>query len=346
MGVITLGPFVLQTNMLALLAGIFIAVAITRYRLRGSAQVQKGIALAMNAVLIAIVVWKLSVFVVQPDLVNRFIHALLYFNGGRTGAYMAVAASLLYIVFELRRQPKEAVHIYLDGLISAALIAASIYMVLQFLIGEGSRVSAAVLAVWFISCTVYILRIPRFVSAQRGIQLAIISIVGAALLHTGVVNGWERVRASLASGEAEQADIGLKKGQLAPDFALELAGGGTAKLSDFQGKTVVVNFWATWCPPCEAEMPYLQQYYEYYEASGAVVLGVNATSTEVSKPVVGSWIKHWGLSFPNVYDINGEVVRQYRVAAFPTTYVINPNGTVKAKHQGPLTFQLLKELAG
>ena len=82
-------------------------------------------------------------------------------------------------------------------------------------------------------------------------------------------------------------DVGLEKGQTAPDFTLINLQGEEVTLSELQGKKVVLNFWATWCPPCKAEMPHMQNYYEQYAAKDNVeIVGVNLTySNETVKRV-------------------------------------------------------------
>lgn len=74
--------------------------------------------------------------------------------------------------------------------------------------------------------------------------------------------------------------IGLEKGERAPDFTLTDLKGNTVKLSDFKGKKVMLNFWASWCPPCKAEMPYMEQIYKKYKKEDIEIVAVNLTATE------------------------------------------------------------------
>src|SRR5690625_5188421 len=99
------------------------------------------------------------------------------------------------------------------------------------------------------------------------------------LVIVGLV-GWA-VYDFAANQEAEEEEdpvVGLEKGNLAPDFELETIEGETVKLSDYRGEKVMLNFWATWCPPCRAEMPDMQKFHENHDEG--VILAVNLTETE------------------------------------------------------------------
>ena len=111
----------------------------------------------------------------------------------------------------------------------------------------------------------------------------------------------------------------------APDFKLSLLNGGETYLSDFSGKPVMLNFWATWCPPCREEMPYLQQIHEQRSAD-VVVLTVNMAENPGD---VEEFIREFGLSFPVLLDSNGDVAQQYGVRAIPTTFFIDKSGILQ-----------------
>ena len=111
----------------------------------------------------------------------------------------------------------------------------------------------------------------------------------------------------------------------APDFKLSLLNGGETYLSDFSGKPVMLNFWATWCPPCREEMPYLQQIHEQRSAD-VVVLTVNMAENAGD---VEEFIREFGLSFPVLLDSNGDVAQQYGVRAIPTTFFIDKSGILQ-----------------
>jgi len=129
--------------------------------------------------------------------------------------------------------------------------------------------------------------------------------------------------AGVSSGVVEPGRASL--GEPAPDFALETPDGDKLALADFAGKPVILNFWATWCRPCQIEMPYLQTAHNLHAEKGLVVLGVDVGErSDVVKP----FLEQLGLTFPVVLDQNSRVADQYRVYSYPTTYLIDRDGRV------------------
>lgn len=125
---------------------------------------------------------------------------------------------------------------------------------------------------------------------------------------------------------------GLKVGQKAPDFTLQTLAGEEVSLSDFKGKKVMINFWATWCPPCRAETPHMVKYYnEQAEKENFEILSVNAMSTESNSKKVEDFIKEYEMTFPIVIDPRGETVKQYEVLNFPTSFFVNTEGVIEQK---------------
>lgn len=114
----------------------------------------------------------------------------------------------------------------------------------------------------------------------------------------------------------------------APDFTLNSLAGEPIKLSDLRGKAVVLNLWASWCPPCRAEMPALNSVYEKLRDQGLVVLGVN-TLFQDDEAGARAAIQDWGLSFPIVFDRDGVASRQYHLEAMPTTFFIGRDGVIR-----------------
>ena len=117
----------------------------------------------------------------------------------------------------------------------------------------------------------------------------------------------------------------------APDFLLYDLEGKPVSLSDFHGKPVILNFWATWCGPCVYEMPFLQQVYEEWSTEELVLLIVNIG--ESSSQVEG-FLERYELSLPILLDIDKEVARKYYVRGIPTTFFIDKDGIVQAVKVG------------
>ncbi len=127
-------------------------------------------------------------------------------------------------------------------------------------------------------------------------------------------------------------------GAAAPDFELLDRSGQAVRLSDFQGKAVVVNFWASWCPPCREEMPALQTIASKYADQGLVVLGIN-TSFSDSRDEALQFMDELGLTFPILFDETGEVTEKtFGVIGLPVTFWIKPDGSIHSIHVGPATL--------
>lgn len=144
--------------------------------------------------------------------------------------------------------------------------------------------------------------------------------------------------------ELETIETGIQKGQLAPELELLDLEGNTVKLSDYKGKIVFVNFWATWCPPCQAEMPHMQKFYEDYASKDVAILGVNLTPTEKSKNDIYTFVDDEKLTFPIVLDEEGDTMLAYRVVAYPTTYLLDARGVIQEKFVGPISYEIMKNV--
>ena len=123
--------------------------------------------------------------------------------------------------------------------------------------------------------------------------------------------------------------------------------------SDYEGKTVFLNFWATWCGPCKREMPEVQALYEKYgnNEGDVIVLGVaNPKSEEypynqdVTQPEVEQFLEDGGYTFPVVMDVTGEVFYSYGISAFPTTFMIGADGNVFGYVPGALTGDMMESI--
>ncbi|MDM5320106.1 TlpA disulfide reductase family protein [Bacillus altitudinis] len=142
--------------------------------------------------------------------------------------------------------------------------------------------------------------------------------------------------------EPKEPAIGLEKGDQAPDFELKTLDGQTASLSDYQGKKVLVNFWATWCKPCRTEMPDLDAIRSEYDQ--VEVLAVNLTTTEKSVDHVATFADELKLSFPILLDQKG-IQARYQVLSYPTTYILDEKGRIlSVKHQMLTKKEIEQEL--
>ncbi|WP_053363595.1 redoxin domain-containing protein [Bacillus sp. FJAT-27251] len=127
-------------------------------------------------------------------------------------------------------------------------------------------------------------------------------------------------------------------GKPAPSFSLVNMEGKEVKLEDYKGKKVMLNFWATWCPPCKAEMPAMQQLYE--KAGGS--FEILAIAIDPDNDVAG-FVNEYELTFPILLDKNGTVNNDYGIISIPTTFLIDEDGKMKKKHIGMMTLEQMEE---
>ncbi len=129
-------------------------------------------------------------------------------------------------------------------------------------------------------------------------------------------------------------------GRLAPNFTLQTVDGQSVTLGDLRGQVVVVNFWATWCPPCRSEMPALQEAYDARRDEGLAVLAVN--QGEAPDPVQ-TFGRELNLSFPLLLDPAFDVTDAYRVGLLPTTFFIGRDGVIHdITYGGPMSRALIE----
>lgn len=131
-------------------------------------------------------------------------------------------------------------------------------------------------------------------------------------------------------------------GYRAPDFTLQTLSGEPFTLSDQQGQPVVLNFWATWCPPCRAEIPFFQAASRKYNGQ-VIIAGVDD-----GEPAdrVAPFVREMGITYPVPLDESGEISRIYRVSSLPETVFIDRNGVVQNIHLGIMNQAMLEERIG
>lgn len=169
------------------------------------------------------------------------------------------------------------------------------------------------------------------------ITLVIIGLVGWALYDFLVSD--DSASESEFQELSEDIDVGLDKGNLAPDFELETVDGETVQLSDFRGEKILLNFWATWCPPCRSEMPDMQKYHENHE--DGTILAVNLVETEQNFAGISEFLDEYGITFNVLLDESSDVANIYEAHALPTSYLIDRNGLIHNKAIGAINYDLL-----
>lgn len=196
---------------------------------------------------------------------------------------------------------------------------------------------------------------PRAIKTLRNVVLPLNSVAIIVLLiwavQSGLVPGLSNGSTSSNAGDLLQSDffslggqpLGAAKGggpglgKAAPAFALQDLEGRVVHLSDFRGKVVLLNFWATWCPPCRREFPELVKAYAG-GTSDVVVLGVDL---QENVDQVRKFADDYGAKFPIVIDVTASVAGAYRVFGLPSSYFIDQDGILREQYFGPLNAKLI-----
>ena len=149
-------------------------------------------------------------------------------------------------------------------------------------------------------------------------------ILTLVLLLAGCSAGPEPPGGENPTTPVEDAQVG----NLAPDFQLQSLDGQTISLGDLRGKPVLINFWATWCPPCRSEMPYIQEIYEEWTDKGLLVLAINIGE---SASTVEDFMQSNSLSFTVLLDTKQDIAQRYNITGIPTTFFIDKDGIIQDK---------------
>lgn len=161
-----------------------------------------------------------------------------------------------------------------------------------------------------------------------GLENLIIGVIVAAVLGFVLLQR----QGFFLSGPSAEVTRPASRTVLAPEFALSDLEGKAQRLSDFRGNVVLLNFWATWCPPCRAEMPSMETLYQAYQEQGFVILAVS--SDVQGAAVVQPFMAQYRLSFPALLDTTGRVNGLYGVRSIPTSYLLDRQGRVVSREIG------------
>lgn len=141
----------------------------------------------------------------------------------------------------------------------------------------------------------------------------------------------------LSFNSASQRPAGsVASGDMAPDFQLEDTKGNRVTLSELRGKVVMVNFWATWCPPCKEEMPSMEELNKIMAGEDFVMLAINTEKN--GRSVVPDFLQKNPYDFTILYDDQGTVQQEYGVYKFPESFIIRKDGTIDQKVMGAINW--------
>ena len=167
-------------------------------------------------------------------------------------------------------------------------------------------------------------------NAPNSIRVTLMLLAFALLLGAFV--------AAACSDSNQEADAvnsppAAKEGRLAPNFILSDLDGNEISLSNLRGKPVIVNFWATWCPPCREEMPAIETLYQQYKYLGVEIIGIGMMENENR---VREFVEEGNYNWTFAIDTKGEISWDYRVVAIPTSFFIDSQGIISSIHRGPM----------
>ncbi|WP_331457078.1 MULTISPECIES: TlpA disulfide reductase family protein [Bacillus] len=163
--------------------------------------------------------------------------------------------------------------------------------------------------------------------------------IGWTIIHNFLLDKKEDINSE------SNIPIGTEIGNIAPNFLLETTNGQEVHLTDYRGKKVILNFWASWCGPCKIEMPDMEKFYHDTKDKGIEIVAVNATATEKDPSNVKQFLKENKYTFPVLLDQKGQAGAAYQIISIPTSFIIDTKGVIQYKHVGPMTYEKMKEYA-
>lgn len=173
-------------------------------------------------------------------------------------------------------------------------------------------------------------------------QILAMALIGAGLLILGGLAFFLLPKETTAElpGSGSASTVPVAVDYPSPELTLGNITGGQSSLKDYQDRVILVNNWATWCPPCRAEMPTLKQYFEDHQEQGFTVIAIEAgeTVSEVSK-----FAEQYGLTFPVWADPDQKSIAAFRNMALPNSYVIDRRGQVRLTWTGAISREMLEK---
>lgn len=341
---VNIGPLHVQLEWIFIGVSIFISVFILKFYLRRlGLDDKKFIEIVWNGIFIYILVWKFSLLIFNPNLVIQSPLSILYFTGGEKGLWLGFAVTFLYMLKNAKKLNVSILKM-VNILIIFGINTFGIFHLFSIFTWENLHLhilcsSGAII----ISIIIMKTHTTNIFKPNIIIMTLLVCMIGWAV-YAQINKSTEQTEA-VDVKLATSAEVGLKKGNIAPDFELTTLEGKPVKLSDFKGKKVILNFWATWCPPCKAEMPHMQNFYEEQKNDNGDVeiLAVNLSDSEKNNQVVKQFVKEYELTFPILLDTEG-VGDDYQAFTIPTSYVIDSNGIIKHKIVGPMSKEMMEKM--
>ncbi len=170
------------------------------------------------------------------------------------------------------------------------------------------------------------------------LRLYAMLMIGIGLIAIGIT--LFMILNNAAASPEDPSTVPVQVDFASPKLTLTDLSGKTVSLSDYLGSVVLVNLWATWCPPCKDEMPELQTFYENYKADGFVLIAIDQEET---KEVVQPFVEEFGLTFPVWLDENYQAEREFNTMSLPSSFVIDRTGRVRLMWVGGVSEKFLEK---
>ncbi|MBC5629195.1 redoxin family protein [Clostridium sp. NSJ-6] len=223
----------------------------------------------------------------------------------------------------------------------------------------GFVVPFLIVAIFYSKLGKHLNNIKKYMNVIKKISGAFIILAGLIMLITGVVNVNKQINVknentveennNSSNVEANQQQEEQEEEKIEPiDFTLYDNYGNEHTLSDYKGKTIFLNFWATWCPPCREEMPYIDELYEEYNKNqdDVVILGIASPNLgrEGSKEDITKFLDDNGYNFPVVFDEKGSLMYGYGMNSLPSTLIIDKEGYITTYVPGAMNKETMKKI--
>ncbi|WP_246145563.1 redoxin domain-containing protein [Bacillus rubiinfantis] len=364
MTVFQIGSISIMAKWLLLGLAVLIGLLVIQLWLRKTyADIQKKLLeLLINSLILGFIILKGSLIIFEPTIVINSPLSLLYFTGGTPGLVFAIVISSFYFLFKARKVTIAQAVILKTGAVFFITVF-SLYHGLAFLFLESNhklhlQLSLAAFSVGLILFLLQKMSLSldkdsvKRESVMIKNSLIIIVFVGLIswVIYGQISSPSEKEKststpsASSQKSNQKSVEIGVEEGKKAPNFQLRTLGGKAVQLSDYQGKVVILNLWASWCPPCKAEMPHMQKFYQEHKNNNVEILAVNLTTAEKNSDGIRPFVKKYGLTFPILLDEQGEIGNTYQAFTIPTSYFIDKNGIIFKKIVGPMDQEMMTEL--
>jgi thiol-disulfide isomerase/thioredoxin len=170
--------------------------------------------------------------------------------------------------------------------------------------------------------------------------IVLIGVMAVLLLLFGKKDSTGLESASSDSSLSSSSSIPAEVNYAAPELSLQNVNGGTESLTDYLGQVVLINNWATWCPPCKAEIPTLEEYYKAHSEEGFVIIGVEAGEPQTE---VAQFVKSSVITYPIWIDLENASLRAFGSSGLPNSFVIDRKGIVRLAWVGEINREMLEK---